>query len=289
MTRRRGSGMLGCAASFIGLAMIGPVAAARAQPAEQQHATPRLTAERAALVPGEENWIGITFEIDPGWHLYWNGVNDTGMPPSVSWKLPEGFVAGSLLWPAPVRHVSPGDLLDHIYEQRVTLLVPIAVPADAQPGAEVTLAADLEWLVCKEACFPGWGEVSLTLPVASPGARPAPGKDVPLFEQARARLPKPVTDAQGAVASEWSGDRVRVRVDGARALVFFPEEGSVRLVDPIETAASKGGELRLTIEPPEEGPARLVGVLEVTTDDPKRPKFYRLDVRQPESASGRGG
>ena len=47
--------------------------------------------------------------------------------------LPAGYKAGEMLWPAPARHVSNGGLLDHVYEGRAMILLPVEVPADAKP------------------------------------------------------------------------------------------------------------------------------------------------------------
>ena len=48
--------------------------------------------------------------MQPGWHVYWNGRNDTGTPVRITLTVPEGFAAGDVLWPAPVRHVAAGEI-----------------------------------------------------------------------------------------------------------------------------------------------------------------------------------
>lgn len=138
----------------------------------------RLISERVRLVPGQEAWLGVTFEIRPKWHLYWNGLNETGGPPEVALTLPAGFTAGKIVWPAPMRHVLGGDILDHIYEKRVTLLIPVRVPASAEPGSTARFQAALTWMVCEEVCVLGETSVSLGLPVGEPGAGdPPPSPD----------------------------------------------------------------------------------------------------------------
>jgi hypothetical protein len=52
-----------------------------------------LTAEKAA-VPGRILTLGWRFRIDEGWHLYWHGLSDTGVPPSFALTLPAGWEAG---------------------------------------------------------------------------------------------------------------------------------------------------------------------------------------------------
>ena len=41
-----------------------------AQPVDGGHARVELVSERALSVPGETLWLGLSFEIDPKWHIY---------------------------------------------------------------------------------------------------------------------------------------------------------------------------------------------------------------------------
>lgn len=255
---------------------------AAAQPnAGAEHARPSLVAEHQGLIPGHENWIGIAFEIDPEWHLYWNGVNDSGMPVQVELELPKGFEAGELLWPAPQRLVSPGGILDHVYENRVTLLLPIQIPADAKPGSKATIKADLEWLVCHDVCLPGEAKVSLTLPIVPAGRPPKAGKHAALFEETRSRLPRPAEEAGSSLEVTWEDGSAVVRYSGAESLAFYPATDSVRLLDPIGSAAADSDRLEMAYEMPGSGQPRLVGVLEVTLARGVPSKVYALDALGP--------
>ena len=70
-----------------------------------------LWVDHAAVMPGQVFWVGVTFRIRPEWHMYWPGINDTGMAPSFDWHLPDGWQIGRARWPAPKRHV--GSAPDH--------------------------------------------------------------------------------------------------------------------------------------------------------------------------------
>ncbi|MEO1318875.1 MAG: protein-disulfide reductase DsbD domain-containing protein, partial [Pseudomonadota bacterium] len=67
-----------------------------------------LIAEQDTVRPGQTLLLGLHFELEDGWHIYWDGFNDTGFPPMVEWSLPEGVSVGPMLWPAPERYISPG-------------------------------------------------------------------------------------------------------------------------------------------------------------------------------------
>jgi len=261
------------------------------------HARARLLSETAALAPGHTFTLGITLDLEPGWHVYWDGLNDTGYPVKVTPHLPEGFRAGDLQWPAPERLVSPGDILDHVYTGHVTLLLPLEVPADLPAGTQVTLGATVEWLACHEACVPGSGEATLSLPVAEAGTdlrRAMAEEGFPeartRFEETRRRLPEPL-DAASGVRWHWGsgeagegtgtpeGTVLFVESDGADHLEFYPARDTAPLAAILQDGASDSGTLALRLgENPERAPA-VRGVLDVEQGGAAR--YFVLDAPIP--------
>src|SRR5690242_17206704 len=110
------------------------------QGAGAQHANVTLVSERAAAVPGQAVTVGLRFELDPHWHIYWRNPGDSGGPPTIDWKLPEGFQAGEFQWPAPTRMAVGGTLVNYGYEADVLLPLTLRVPASAKPGTQVDLS-----------------------------------------------------------------------------------------------------------------------------------------------------
>lgn len=238
----------------------------------------RLVAERTALVPGRPAWLGLTFQMREGWHLYWNGLSDSGGPILSRLSLPPGYAKdGPMLWPAPRRYLQPGDILDHIYERRVTLLIPVRVPADARPGSTAEFTADLEWLVCRQVCLPGDARVSLTLPVAE---QAGPSLDAHLFREARARIP--VSPPPGKLAMTRRSEALTLSVPGASGLAFYPMEGCARLVDLITDGEVEGDRLALRVR---DAGARVVGVLEIRRDPSGEALWWLVDTA-PDGACG---
>lgn len=275
-----------CFVASAAATLAGPVIA---QPSEE-HARVRLVSERTALVPGTTAMLGFAFDIDPGWHLYWNGRNDSGFPPEAKLTLPPGLEAGELQWPAPQRHVAPGDILDHIYEKRVTLLLPVRVSPDARPGERLRVRASLDWLVCEEACLPGSGEAELTLPVVETTAEASPSADARLFEEARARLPRPrgeqpdVGPLSMALTGGASGAKFEARAENAEWMAFYPAEECSPATRAIAECEVKGNRLVVSLDGGDE--ARAVGVLEVRIRGRASPLFY--EVRLGQGAEGAG-
>jgi thiol:disulfide interchange protein DsbD len=127
----------------------------------------KLVSSTNAIVPGHPFDVGLLLEMAPGWHSYWEYGGDAGLPTKITWSLPEGFRAGAIQWPAPHLMIEPGDIWTYGYEGKVLLISTIIPAENLKPGSSVTLQARASWLVCKDMCIPGSGELRLDLPVAT--------------------------------------------------------------------------------------------------------------------------
>ncbi len=128
-----------------------------------------LLASTAFARPGETVKLGLRFVMQPNWHIYWNGTNDTGEPPKWKVSLPEGWTADDTAkegrwWPVPTAYAGTADLRDHVYFDEVVLLQPMTIAADAKPG-EYSVKIDANWLVCEDACIPEKGSSAFKIVV----------------------------------------------------------------------------------------------------------------------------
>lgn len=255
----------------------------------------KLLAERPVLIPGKTATLALHFTIQPGWHIYSNAISDSGSPPSPEWTLPPGFKVLPTRYPAPMRHKLPGDLLDHVYEREVMLLVPVSVPADAKPGTTVKLAAELTWMVCKDLCLIEKQPVSIELPVASQDSEQV----VPdaKFLAAHRRIPVPVTLGKGTdgekagITASWvggAGPALKLQVKDAKALTFYPIADSAVPVNILADGASNNDTLTIRFEPATAGDAKSApvhGVLEIKRSGGGAPEtgvdFYELSIPCP--------
>ncbi len=146
-----------------------------------------LLAEPAAIKPGEPFTVGIRLTMKEHWHTYWRNPGDSGEPTTVTWKLPPGFSAGELEWPAP-SPIRLGPVTSFGYEGEAILLARITPPRDLPTSNTIVLDADVAFLVCEKVCIPGEDKVSVSLPVSDAGG-PSPRQT--LFDGARAKLPQP--------------------------------------------------------------------------------------------------
>ena len=145
-----------------------------------------LIAGGDAAVPGLPLDVGIRLRMAPGWHVYWKNPGDSGLPPTVSWTLPDGFDAGPIEWPAPTRFMDEG-LVTYGYHDEVVLPVRIETPGSL-PRDSVVISARVDWLECKDICVPGSATLELRLPVRA--ERRLYRASSRALGQARAQLPE---------------------------------------------------------------------------------------------------
>ena len=198
--------------------------AAGAQGAETPipHGTLELVAENRWVSPGHGFSLGLHFQLERGWHIYWVNPGDSGEPPRVTWQLPPGLSPGVIEWPAP-RRLGTSSIVDFGYEDAVTLIVPVHAASSlaAQPLAR--LGAEIKVLVCREMCIPGRTQLSLTLPIK----RQPPAPDVrtrELFAAARKDLPRPAPRNWKFIVDDAKDSFVLAANLGAQftQVIFFP-------------------------------------------------------------------
>lgn len=218
-------------------------------------------------IPGRNtSGLAFTFTIEPGWHLYWKNNGDTGMPIMLDLDLPPGVAANDVLWPAPKRYEHSGGLLDYIYEDEVTLIVPIASGRDGG-----TTTASIEFLVCQEACIPGVQTLDLMIPAANARTDPAPTIDT-------SRFPIPAGDS---AEWRWDGTTLVLEAKEAESMTFYPESGeNVRPVNALRDGAAKGDTLRFAYRDAVRNASVVRGVLEVRNTAGET-AFYEVQIAAP--------
>ena len=231
---------------------------------ETAHLTVQLLSDTDSLQPGRPLLLGLRFELQDHWHIYWRNPGDSGVPPQVRWKLPAGFRAGNLQWPAPER-LGSGSVIDFGYPGSVLLPVEIQTPTTLAAGGSVTLGAEVSWLACNNICLPGKAELTLSLPV-----RLAPGPVSAahgLFQEAGAHLPRTLPPGWRTEAVAQKDSFVlTIHGSGLGKALFFPlEADQIDNASPQAASPFPGG-VRLTIRKSDQltkAPARLEGVLKL--------------------------
>ena len=221
--------------SFSAATLLLVLAAAKggtAQSFTASHAKVSLVAENNSLQAGQSAWVGVLFDIEKGWHIYWVNPGDAGEAPRIQWHLPAGFQAGEIRWPAPER-LPASTVIDYGYEGKVLLPVSLRVPAGYRPASPVALTADVRYVICRDVCIPAAALAKLSIPSANAGG----AADRELFHAAFDNAPKAWPAGWKAQATENGGSFVLSLETGTSEskAVFFPLEQ-----DQIDNDAMQG-------------------------------------------------
>lgn len=210
------------------------------------------------LVEGKPFTVTLVLDLQPGWHTYWQYPGDSGLPPKVTWNLPEGWTVGPVEFSVPHQFSEPGDMIIYGYEKQQLLRATITPPKNLPKNQVYDLKASVAWLACKELCVPGSADVSLRVlgPTEGPvdwqsaivpkGIWPSSGK--PPF-------PVSVSGKNGTKLLSFTGE------SGA-GYEFYPDpaEGTMSgHVTRISSQGAKGPAVVFSI--PWDGPATFRGLL----------------------------
>jgi DsbC/DsbD-like thiol-disulfide interchange protein len=217
--------------------------------------------------------VGIRLIPTAGWHTYWMNPGDSGSPTSVQWRLPKGWTASQLQWPAPSR-ILTGGIVSYGYNAP-TILLATLTPSAAVPSGPIQLAGRVDWLTCtSQVCKPAKGEFHLKLATTAGVPEQDPVWHVRLAEE-EALVP---TQLAGATAeARREGDHVVLSLSGPSAVLekqgqpyFFPD--ATGMISHSKPQSFWPGDNALTGHLPiseysVKPPARLVGVLKAPPRD----------------------
>ena len=82
--------------------------------------------------------VGILFELDPGWHLYWRNPGASGLAPELEWQVEGDARVGAIEWPAPAPFLElEGEITTYGYADRVLLATDLSWDGAAPEHAKV--------------------------------------------------------------------------------------------------------------------------------------------------------
>jgi thiol:disulfide interchange protein DsbD len=208
-----------------------------------------LISKVSSIAPGKPFTVALKVHHHPDFHTYWQNPGIVGVPFAIEWKLPPGFSAGPLQWPAPQKVDMAGHLA-HGYERDILLMTEITPPPGI-PSQTIQLQATASWMACAAGCYPEKKTLKLDLPVATEStADPA---HAVAFAQARAELPRPLEHWTAEIESPADAAEIRVK--------FTPAGEKARDPGPVYFFSSDGqisSEPAQRIEPLSQGGFRLI-------------------------------
>ncbi len=164
--------------------------------------------------------VGLKFDLNPHWHIYWRNSGDSGSAPKWKWTIENGTL-GAEQWPLPKR-IPVAGLINLAYEK--STLINFAISPN-QPNQPLIAAVKLEFLVCKIECVPYFTDLALEVPYAAQKATPRA-----LFSEQVFPTPAPADFNWQILGRE--GDFLRTELslpkalrDGLKYFEVFPYEG----------------------------------------------------------------
>jgi thiol:disulfide interchange protein DsbD len=221
------------------------------------------------MAPGKSFQAGLYFRLEEGWHIYWQNAGDSGEPPRITWHLPPEVQAGAILWPVPKR-IDVDPFVNYGYEDEVLLPIPMRI-APTLASDSLVLAADVDWLVCKEECIPGTAYLQLSVPIRPEQPTPDPRWRT-VFEATQNMLPRQ-PPVHWRLAGALTPDAFELSIQGVTGTVttasFFPLEGDQIANDVPPQVSMSDSSLELRLQRSDRllnEVTHLAGVLVLTTE-----------------------
>ena len=133
---------------------------ASAEGGDEGHARVRLVKSTDRLGPDSPAYLGVRFDIEPGWHIYWKNPGGAGLATEIGWRLPEAVETDELEWPVPIGFTQSGDIPGYGYEKTVVLAS--RVSSDARTRSDASVGASVSWLACRDVCVLGSADLEST-------------------------------------------------------------------------------------------------------------------------------
>ena len=173
----------------------GAQAAQTAAPVREQ-VTVRLTAAVDHAGAAATIQAGLEIALDPGWHTYWRNPGESGAAPRFDWSRSVNVKDIVFRWPLPQRFATQ-DLSTFGYERAVLFPLSLSVEKTGEP---VTLALDLNIVICEEVCIPKNFTLSLDLPAGMAKQTPEASAISAAFDELPAQADGPGLKIESAVA-----------------------------------------------------------------------------------------
>lgn len=177
--------------------------AASGEWAVTDHTRLRLISQTDGVGDGTSVVLGLHFQMNDHWKIYWRSPGDAGFPPSFELDGSTNAQGATIHWPLPERFSVLGfETLG--YTDEVVLPITLALK---QPGDPLFVTLEVSYLACAEICIPYDSVLTLALPASAA----TPSDETHLLNRFQTQVP-------GAGPSQGlSLERVEFKADGPKA------------------------------------------------------------------------
>ncbi len=250
----------------------------------------RLVSANSALSPaGQAEGIdlGLEFELQPGWKIYWRSPGDAGFPPSIDWKGSDNLADARFSWPVPHRFTVLG-LQTMGYKNHVVL--PIKARLTGTDHG-LSLKASVDYLTCDVLCIPQHADLALDLPMADKATSNPSAHDI---SRALAQVPGDgARQGLGLISAQATADgALAVSISADPPLSdqadLFVERADQMSFGPPKVSLSQGGKrVDFVVQPvPQTGQGDLfTQPVTLTVADGERGMEITTPIARPQAAS----
>ncbi|SVB86565.1 uncharacterized protein METZ01_LOCUS239419, partial [marine metagenome] len=152
----------------------------------------RLISGVSGLGSGAGIELGLEFQLQPGWKIYWRSPGDAGSPPIIETSKSKNLSAIEMKWPWPLRFDEGENLTTVGYLDHIVFPITAYAQNEFQPLA---LRVYIDYQACKTICIPVSAYAELIVP---------PGKKDPtqyalLIENFKNYVPIPVNQPSAKI------------------------------------------------------------------------------------------
>ena len=102
-------------------------------------------------IDNDNFYVGLEFNLKPGWKIYWRQPGDSGQPPKLDFTNSKNLKSYELQWPYPTKELEGANILTNVYKNNVIIPIKISV---IDIRKTLYLNATLSFQVCKDICIP---------------------------------------------------------------------------------------------------------------------------------------
>ena len=165
---------------------ISPASAASSDWNVTDHTRVRLISASDTIGKNKTITLGLQFELNKNWKVYWRSAGDAGYPPSIDWTGSSNIKNAVMHWPIPERFSILGfETLGYKKEVVFPLTINLENPDD-----DLSIKANVDYLACAELCIPYEAKLEIFIPKGDIGDAAKASPEAHIISRYDARVPK---------------------------------------------------------------------------------------------------
>ncbi|NWF89790.1 MAG: hypothetical protein HXY50_10065 [Ignavibacteriaceae bacterium] len=220
-----------------------------------------------SFIPGKDSIlkVGVLFELEKDWHIYWRNPGDSGIPTSIEFILPNGLHSSGIQWPVPSIFNYDTEV-NFGYENQVMLMSDIFIPSSYALGS-IKITAKIEALLCKYICIPFDTILNTTIDLTSD--KTLNDHASKLFEETEKLLP--ISNHNLIAKANYEIENLHLSIDNLNetqmkydSFLFLPYENGLFSYTAEQKIVRDGNQITLIVEPAQfrtQKPDSLEGIL----------------------------